>query len=68
MTTGWERGSTDEGAAAHLWQLLVGLQAPLILLFLFTADWRKRGEIARSVALQFAALCVAVVPVALLRL
>jgi hypothetical protein len=33
----------DENASAHLWQLLMAAQVPLLLLFAVTADWRKRS-------------------------
>jgi len=31
----------DEGTAAHLFQLLIAVQLPLVLLFLATADWTR---------------------------
>jgi hypothetical protein len=34
------RPEPDENASAHLWQLLMIAQLPLILLFAATADWR----------------------------
>lgn len=68
FTTGWERGLKDEGAAAHLWQLLVVFQLPLVLAFLTTADWRRPFQVGRILALQAAALALAFAPVALLRL
>ncbi len=68
LTTGWGRGSGDEGAAAHSWQLLVGLQIPLILAFAATANWRQpRGPIA-ILGLQILGLLLAMAPVAILRL
>jgi hypothetical protein len=68
VTTGWERGAKDEGAVAHSWQLLVGLQIPLIVAFVATADWRRpRGPIA-ILGLQILGLLLAMAPVALLRL
>lgn len=68
VATGWDRGLKDEGAAAHLWQLLIVLQVPLIAAFLITSDWRRPGQVARSFAVQLAALGLATAPVALLRL
>jgi len=53
----------DEGAAAHLWQLLIALQAPVMLW------WGLRGlrEDARStlrvLLLQLLGICVAAAPV-----
>lgn len=52
----------DEDASAHLWQLLVGAQLPLIVLFLATADWRRRGT-PLLLAGQLLALTAACVPV-----
>ena len=68
IATGWDRGLKDEGAAAHLWQLLIVLQVPLIAAFLLTSDWRRPVDIGKAVALQIAALVLAVAPAALLRL
>jgi hypothetical protein len=68
LTTGWERGYKDEGAVAHTWQLLVGLQAPLILAFLATANWRRPLGIAAILGLQVLGLMLAMAPVAILRL
>ena len=69
LTTGWGKGPPgDEGAAAHLWQLLVGLQVPLIVVFLATSDWRKPLGLFAILGLQVLGLLVAMAPVALLRL
>jgi hypothetical protein len=68
ITTGWEGGLKDEGAAAHLWRLLIVLQVPLIAAFLFTSDWRRPGEVAKTLVLQIAALGLAIAPVALFQL
>jgi hypothetical protein len=58
LTTGWERQLADEGAAAHLFQLLVAAQLPLIGLYLATTA-RGTGRAAlRTVAGQCAALCL----------
>jgi heme/copper-type cytochrome/quinol oxidase subunit 4 len=40
----------DEGAAAHIFQLAVVALAPTILLFLATADWKKRARNVRVLA------------------
>ena len=67
-TTGWGQTPGDEGAAAHIWQLLMVLQLPLLLAFLLTADWaRLRATVSRG-ALQVGAVLVALAPVAILRL
>jgi hypothetical protein len=68
LTTGWDRGLKDEGAAAHLWQLLIALRAPLVAAFLLTADWRLPIRIGAGLALQAAALACAMAPVAIFRL
>lgn len=57
--TGWERSLKDEGTAAHLFQLLVFVQAPLVVTFLITADWRRFGKVVPWILLQFAVLCLA---------
>ena len=68
LASGWDRGLKDEGAAAHLWQFLIALQAPLVAAFLLTADWRRPLLIGRALALQAAALACAMAPVAIFRL
>ena len=68
IATGWERGLKDEGAAAHLFQLLIAAEAPLIAAFLATADWRRPAVVARAAACQAAALGLALAPVALFQL
>jgi hypothetical protein len=68
LSTGWERGYKDEGAVAHTWQLLIGLQIPLILAFVATADWRKPMGPLRVLALQGVLLALAMAPVAILHL
>jgi hypothetical protein len=68
LTTGWERGLKDEGAVAHSWQLLVGLQVPLILAFLASSDWRAPLKIFAILGLQVLGLVLAMAPVALFRL
>ena len=68
LTTGWERGYKDEGAVAHSWQLLMGLQIPLIVAYLATADWRRPLGVAAILGLQVLGLLLAMAPVAILRL
>jgi len=68
LVTGWETHQRDEGAAAHIFQLLIVAQAPLVLLFLATADWRRLATPARTLGLQVAALLLAFAPVAIFRL
>lgn len=66
--TGWDRGLKDEGAVAHLWQLLIGLQLPIIVAFVATADWRRPSGALMVLGVQALALAVAMAPVAMLRL
>jgi len=56
------RPQPDEGAIAHLWQLLMAAQLPLILLFLITADWRTRRPLL-LLGLQVTAIALACLPV-----
>lgn len=52
----------DENASAHIWQLLMAAQLPLVILFLATADWRSRSP-ALLFGMQVAAIAAACVPV-----
>jgi len=56
IRTGWDRGLKDEGAAAHIFQLLIICQIPFIFAFLATADWRRLKSVVPPVALEAAAL------------
>ena len=49
----------DEGTAAHIFQLSIVLLVPMILLFLATADWTRRAQSARPLAIPAAVLFVA---------
>ena len=49
----------DEGAAAHIFQLLVVALVPTIALFLATADWTRPARSARPLALATGALALA---------
>jgi len=53
----------DEGTAAHLWQLLMAGQAPVVLYF--AVKWLPRGpgQALRVLALQFVAGLAACAPV-----
>jgi len=68
LVTGWEHGLKDEGSVAHLFQLALGLQVPLVALFLATANWRSRGRIFGMDVTQGAAAAAACAPVAILGL
>jgi hypothetical protein len=50
---------TDEGAAAHMFQLSIVALLPTILLFLGTADWKQPWKSVRPLLLPLAALVVA---------
>ena len=67
LTTGWERGLKDEGVVAHSWQLLVGLQLPLIVAFVSTADWRRPLGPLSLLGLQLLGLMLCMAPVAILK-
>ena len=56
----------DEGAAAHLWQLLMAAQAPLVLWFAVRELPRSPRPAAAILALQLAAALAAMAPVFLL--
>lgn len=60
VTTGWERGLKDEGAAAHLFQLLIVGQVPFVMAYLITANWRRLFEVAKPIAAQLGALVMAI--------
>jgi len=50
---------TDEGAAAHIFQIAIVLVAPTLLLFLFTADWKQPSRSALRLAIPGLALVAA---------
>jgi hypothetical protein len=49
----------DEGTAAHIFQLSIVALAPMIILFLATADWRLPWRSARLLAVPAGALVLA---------
>lgn len=51
--------NSDEGTAAHLFQLAIVLLLPAGLTFLATADWRQPWGVAKRIALPAVALVVA---------
>ena len=59
---------TDEGAAAHLWQLLMAGQLPLIALFAFLWLPQTPRPAAAVLLLQMLALLAAAAPVYFLKL
>ena len=56
----------DEGSSAHIWQLLIGLQLPMIAWFILTWLPRAPRQAALVLALQAIALLAALAPVLLL--
>ena len=57
----------DEGAEAHLWQLLIVGQIPFVAFFAFTRLARDPGSALRVLGVQAAAAIAALAPVYLLR-
>jgi hypothetical protein len=57
----------DEGAAAHIWQLLMAAQVPIILYFAIRWVPEAPREAVPILALQLAAAVAALTPVFLLR-
>ena len=64
VATGWQIDLPDEGAAAHSFQLLVGLAACSTLLFIATMPGERAPRDWRMVVLQLAAIAAAFAPVA----
>jgi len=58
----------DEGAAAHLWQLLMAGQLPVIAFFAATSLQRRTGPTLLLLGLQAFAMLAAAAPVFLLGL
>jgi membrane protease YdiL (CAAX protease family) len=54
-----QRPESDEGTAAHIFQLSIAALVPMILLFLVTADWKQPLRSARPLAFPAAALVLA---------
>jgi len=50
---------TDEGIAAHIFQLAIVVLVPMILLFLATTDWNRPWRSARTLAFPASALVLA---------
>ena len=59
---------TDEGAAAHIWQLLVEIQLPIILFFIVKYLPQQLKQTSQVIGLQLLALILAVLPVFLFHL
>jgi hypothetical protein len=58
---------TDEGTAAHLWQLLMAAQVPIVLFFAIKWVPQSPRQAGPILALQVAAALAAMAPVFLLR-
>lgn len=58
----------DEGAAAHIWQLLMAVQVPMVLFFAIKWLPKSPREAGYVLALQAAAGLAAVAPVFILQL
>jgi acetylglutamate kinase len=61
-------GEPDEGAAAHIWQLLMAAQVPIIALFAIKWLPRAPRPALHILALQAAAALAALAPVYFLQL
>ena len=49
----------DEGTLAHIFQLAIGLMAPVGLVFLATTDWAQPLRSLRRLALPVVVVCIA---------
>jgi len=56
---GRARSGGDEGLGFHVFWLLILIQAPFVLGYFATADWKRRANTATNIALQVAALVLA---------
>jgi hypothetical protein len=56
-------GAADEGAGAHIWQMLMAAQLPIIAFFAFRWLPREPRQAASVLALQVATAFTAVAPV-----
>jgi len=52
ITTGWDRGLSDEGPAAHIFQILITAEALFTLGFLATSDWKRLRQLSQVVGIQ----------------
>jgi hypothetical protein len=63
ILTGQAKRQADEGAAAHIWQLLMAGQAPILLFFLVRGLQKDAKAALTVLALQAAAIGLALFPV-----
>jgi len=67
VATGWQRHLTDEGTAAHLFQLLIAGEIPMIILFLLTIERGDAPRVTRLLLAQGVSIALALGSVALFR-
>jgi uncharacterized membrane protein len=63
VATGWGTASNDEGTAAHLFQILIAAQLPIVVAYVVTAEWTWWQKALKPVAMQAAAIALAFAPV-----
>lgn len=56
--TGWNRHLTDEGAVAHIFQILIMAEALSTLAYLGTADWKRLRQVTQVVGVQVAIFAI----------
>ncbi len=61
--SGFAQPAHDEGAAAHVFQLLIVAEAPFIFGYFFSANWEHLRRVALTAGLDLAALALAFAPV-----
>ena len=54
ITTGWDRGLSDEGPAAHIFQILITAEAFFTMGFLITSEWKRLRQVAQVIGVQVA--------------
>lgn len=59
---------TDEGTAAHIWQLLMAIQVPLVLFFAIKYIPHQTKQASQILGLQVLAIIAAMLPVLLFHL
>ena len=58
ITTGWDRHLTDEGVAAHIFQIVIMAEALSTLAYLGTADWQRFRQVTQIVGFQIAIFAI----------
>ncbi len=59
VATHWKVNQPDEGTAAHLLQLLVAGQVPIVLVYVASADWKRPWSMLRTLLIQALAVGIA---------